>query len=195
MVNNEQAKKQNARDLKFYRFCIAMTFVVSIIIALVVGISNVDSYKLEAAATNEVLNLLMPKQIKGEGAPNVDGMVFYREKNKEYDVEKDEPLKAFNYYYINSEGKKQYLEDGIYYPPEYYMENSNVNPVMVNLGFYFRVQQNLQVLKNVLTVLAVLLALAVCAGLIYVWYHFWSIREDKRIARQKEFNERMNKKN
>lgn len=191
---NEQTKIKNAKDLKFYKLMIVMTFVASIIIALVVGITTLDSYKAEAAATNAVIDILMPKKIQGTEGDAKD-LVFYREKNKEYDVDKDEPLKAFKYYMLNDKGEKMYLDDGMYYPPSYYMENSETEPVAVYLGFFARMLQNLQILKNVLTVISVILGLGVLALIIYAWYRSWCRREDERIAREKEFNERMNKKN
>lgn len=191
---NEQTRIRNEKDLKFYKLMIVMTFVASIVIALVVGIVTIDSYKAEAAATNAVINVLMPKQIQGTEGDAKD-LVFYREKNKEYDANKDEPLKAFNYYMLNDKGEKIYLEDGMYYPPSYYMENSETEPVVVYLGFFARMLQNLQIVKNVITVVAVILGLGVLALIIYAWYRIWSKREDERIAREKEFNERMNKKN
>lgn len=199
---NEQTKIKNAKDLKFYKLMIVMTFVASMLIALVVGITTIDSYKAGASATNIFIDILMPKQINGtkgiKGLEDLDEsvskMTFYREKNKDYDVEKDEPLKAFNYYIMNDEGRKIYLEDGMYYPPEYYMENSKTEPVAVYFIFFIKLFQNLQVLKNVLIVFAVIFGLGIFAALIYIWYRSWCRREDARIAREKEFNERFNKK-
>lgn len=190
---NEQVKVKNEKDLKFYKLMIVMTFVASILIALVVGITTIDSYKAGASATNMFIDVLMPKQIHGTEGSSKD-MTFYREKNKEYDVEKDEPLKAFKYYIIGSNDEKIYLDDGMYYPPEYYMENSNVEPVAVYLGFFAGMLKNLQIFKNVLVVLSVILGLGILACVIYIWYRIWCKREDARIAREKEFNERFNKK-
>lgn len=195
MVNNETTKIQNEKDLKFYRFMVVMAFVCSIVIALIVGITTVDSYKAGASVTNAFTDALMPKSIVGTADGGAEGMTFYREKNKEYDIDKDEPLKAFNYYVLTESGEKQYLDDGMYYPPEYYMENSTAEPVAVYLGFYFRLMQNLQVFKNVMRVIVAILCIGLGVGLIFIWYRSWSIREDKKKEQERLFNERFNKKN
>lgn len=194
MINNEQTKIQNAKDLKFYRFMVVMAFVAAIVIALIVGITTIDSYKAGANVTNAFTDALMPKQIEGTADGGAEGMTFYREKNKDYDIDKDEPLAAFNYYMLTESGEKLYLEGGMYYPPEYYMENSKVEPVAVYLGFYFRLMQNLQIFKNVMTVIVSILCLGICAGLIYAWYRSWCRREDERKAREEEYNKRFSKK-
>lgn len=194
MVNNEATKIQNAKDLKFYRFMVVMAFVVAIVIALIVGITTIDSYKAGANVTNAFTDMLMPKSIQGTADGGAEGMTFYREKNKDYDIDNDEPLAAFNYYTLTENGEKHYLDGGMYYPPEYYFENSTAEPVAVYLGFYFRLMQNLQVFKNVMTVIVSILCLAICAGLIYIWYRSWCRREDARKAREEEYNKRFNKK-
>lgn len=195
MINNEMTKIQNKKDLKFYRFIIAMFIVASIVIAIGVGISTIDSYKAGANATNGFIDMLMPKSIEGTEEGGSAGLIFYREKNEDFDVEKDEPLAAFKYYMLSDDGKKLYLDDGMYYPPEYYMENSKVEPVAVYLGFYFKMYENLQTFNKVLKIVVAIICVALAAGLIYIWYRLWCRREDERKAREEAFNQRFNKKN
>lgn len=195
MVNNEQTKIQNEKDLKFYRLLVVMTFVASIIIAMIVGISTMDTYKAGAKFTNAFIFALMPSQIEGTAEEGTEGVTFYVEKNKEYDANKDEPINAFSYYMLTSEGEKVYLEDGVFYPASNYMEgNKEVESVPVYLDFYLQIIQKVQIIKNVVTVLITLLCIALGVGLIYIWYRSWCRREDARQAREEEFNKRFGNK-
>lgn len=194
MVNNENTKIQNKKDLKFYRFMVVMAFVVSIIIALIVGVATIDSYSAEAKVANAFIDVFMPKQIEGTGDELTKGITFYREKNEDYDVNSNSPLEAFKFYTKSENGEKFYLEDGMYYPAQFYMKDSKVQPIPVYLSFYYKLWLNLNILKNVLRVFAAILSLVVVAALIYIWYRSWSIREDKRKEQERLYNERFNKK-
>lgn len=194
---------QNAKDLKFYRFIIAMTFVVSIIIALVVGISTIsserDSYIAQANVTNTFIDIFMPSSITDPADDDTctAGMTFFCERNKEYDAVKDQPIDAFKYYYETSKGEKIYLEEGVYYSPEYYMENTQpgfATSAAVYVAFYHQAVTNINVFVNALKIVLSILGVLVFCALIYIWYRSWSRREDERQARQKEFNEQFSKK-
>lgn len=186
---NEIIKEQNQKDLKRYRLIIAAAFAAAIVIALIVGISTMNSFVVEAKSTNAFLSVLMPESIEGtsnEGESKYTyGMVFYREKNKDYDALKDEPIKAFNYYYKDNDGNRIDLEDGVFYPADYYNKKMDVNPVPVYAGFYIEAVQKWNVVKTVLkVVVAVVIAALVVFG-IWLWYISWRRRE---IAKRQKIN-------
>lgn len=185
---NEIIKEQNQKDLKRYRLIIAATFVVALVIALVVGISSMDNLVMEAKSVNAFLSVLMPDSIEGtsnEGeSAYTYGMVFYREKNKDYDALKDEPIQAFNYYYKDSDGNRIDLEDGLYYPPDYYNENKDVSAVPVYAGFYFQAMENWKVAKKVLNIVVGVTIAALIVFAIWLWYLSWRRREIAKTQRR-----------
>lgn len=186
---NEIIREQNLRDLKLYRMIIAAVLLCSIVIGTIVGISTSDTFTAQANATNGFLTLVMPKHIDaidqtGEGA-YTNGMTFYREKNKDYKPKEDEPVRAFNYYYLTEDGKRIDLENGNYYPPEYYDETKDVSPVPVYLGFYIKAMDNIKIVKNVIKVIVGIVVVALIFFGIYVWYLSWRKREEERVNRNK----------
>jgi uncharacterized protein YxeA len=181
---------ENKKDLKLYRFAIILVFITALIIASVVGVSTMN-YNNVAGASNTFLGLLMDDQIT-DNTEDSDtyGMTFYREKNEDYNADEDQPIDAFKYYYLDSDNNKQYLTEGVYYPPEYYFvdEDVDVSPVFVYLGFYTTAFQKIQVLKNVAKVIIAVVALAVAAGFIYLWYRSWCRRQAIQKQYQRELD-------
>lgn len=180
-----KTREQNLKDLKLYRLIIAFVFILVIAIALIIGKVTINSYSADAYFTNNFLNLLMEKQITS--IDEIDGkhLTFTREINKDYDVEKDQPVDAFTYYLLSDDGSKVALDHGVYYPASYYMENSDTTPVQVAAGFLLSAQKNVRIFTNVMTVIAVLIGLAFLAFLIYFWYRSWCKREEERVAMYK----------
>lgn len=184
---DEKTREANLKDLKIYRLIIVFVFLIVIAIALIVGKVTINSYSTEAYFTNSFLNILMDKEITSVEEINGRHITFTREINKDFDAKKDQPIDAFIYYSISEDGKtKNKLDHGMFYPAEYYKKDSKVTPVFVAAGFLLSAQKNLEVLSNVLTVVAVLIALAFIALLIYLWYRSWCKREDKRQAMLRE---------
>lgn len=186
---DEKTRIENARDLKIYKGIIAIVFIISIIIAMVVGIVTTDNYVVEAKTTNGLINLLMPDSITGGAeADHVSGMTFYREKNKDYNPIKDEPISAFNYYYKTDEGKRIDLENGVFYPADFYNEakKGQVQPVYVFAGFYFKAYENWKVVKRVVGTVITLVCLAIVGVFIYLWYLSWCKREDAKKELRKQ---------
>jgi hypothetical protein len=175
---DEKTRIKNQKDLKFYRIIIAVVFVISIAIALVVGIVTIDSYSADAYFTNKFLDVLMDDEITSQEA--IDGRVttFGREVNKDYDPNEDQPIEAFNYYYYDGAGNRIDLPDGNYYPSGYAV-SSDVQPIPVYLGFYTTALQRVQIIKNVLKVLCAIIVVALIAFIIYVWYRSWCKRQEK----------------
>lgn len=178
---NEIIKEQNKKDLKRYRLTIAAAFVSALVIALIVGISTMNSFVVEAKSMNAFLAVLMPDSIEGtsnEGQSKYTyGMVFYREKNKDYDPLKDEPIKSFNYYYKDSNGERIDLKDGVFYPADYYNKEMKVNSVPVYAGFYLKALEKWNVIKKVLNVVVGVVIAALVAFGIWLWYISWRRRE------------------
>lgn len=190
---NEIINEQNKRDLKLYRLIIGAAILASAMIGIIVLISTGDVFTMEAKATNGFLTLIMPKQIEaidqtGDGQ-YTNGMVFYREKNEDYNPKEDEPINAFNYYHLSPEGKKIYLKNGVYYPPEYYMKDrkEEVAPAQVYLGFYLKAMDNIKTIKNIVSVVVTLVILALIAFGIYLWYLSWRKREEAKRQNRRNY--------
>lgn len=204
-MQNDFNVEQNEKDVKFYKFCITMAFVASLVIALIVGIvtcisPNVDklsetAYTMNANVTNTTLSLFMPKSITDEqdGSP-IQGYTFYREKNKEFNAKENLPLEAFNYYYFDKDGKRIDLVDGVYIGADDNDKHTSDN-IPVYLGFYIKAAEKFNIVGNVIKVITAILILCLIAGFIYIWYRVWSKKEDERQALQAEYNKRINNKN
>ncbi len=143
---------------------------------------------MEAKSVNVFLSLLMPDSIEGnsnEGESKYTyGMVFYREKNKDYDALKDEPIQAFNYYYKDDKGKRIDLENGVFYPADYYNKEKDVSSVPVYAGFYLQAMENWKVVKKVLTAVVCVVIAALVVFAIWLWYVSWRRREIAKRQRQ-----------
>lgn len=180
---DEITAKNNKRDLRVYRILVAMVIVISMIIAFGVSLITID-YDGTANISSAVLYAFMDKEITDED-PDSDtyGMTFYCERNKDFDAENDQPVNACKYYYLAGK-EKVYLEDGVYYPAEYYMEDSDATSVPVYIAFIYSATDGIKILKNVCTVVAVIILLAFFSFFIYLWYLNWCRRQD--LAKQEE---------
>lgn len=188
---------QNKKDLKTYKLIIAMTIFASIIIALIVGISLVGSYTIQAEATNSILNLVMDKEITDTNKDSVSyGMTFYCEKNKDYNPKEDMPIDAFKYYYLDEDGKRIDLSEGMYFPASYYSDEKDAKKdvVYVCIGFYQTALENLQTVKKVMKIVVAVFSCLMVVAFIYVWYRIWSKREDEKAEMQKKLKESTSKK-
>lgn len=197
---DEKTKQINAKDLKFYRFTIAVVVAIAIAIGLGVGVFTINSYGNNKEATDIfyrskiVTNLLMNKKITSQEQIDGEYMTFYREDNPDFDPENtDDVSEAISVYYIDENGEKQYLPDGIYYPNG--SVNGTVDPVNVRWGFYFTAFQNLRIVQNVLKTLMMPIALVVFVFIIWLWYRNWCKREDKKAELAKQQLEFSKKKN
>lgn len=127
---------------------------------------NVNQEKV----SSKLIIACMPKTITGnDNGRDID---FYVEYNKNYDPDKDEPIKAFLAYYYDGKGEKVELPGGRY--------ESATADMQVVVGFFFKAQQNIKILKNVITVIISLVILCGIALLIYIWYKSWCKREEKK---------------
>lgn len=194
--------EQNQKDLKFYKFVIGFTFFVAIVIALAVAANQLGTaYTAEAFVTNKILNKAMPTEIYDDTEGSITyGMTFYREENKDFNENTDLPLTAFNYYYLNDDGEKVYLEDGIFYPAAYYNENEDekADPVYVAFAFFERGLTDITALQakaqKAITIAVIIFTILIITGLIYIWYRVWSKREDEKEEMKKMLAENAKKK-
>lgn len=188
-IMDEKTKQINAKDLKFYRFTIAVVVVIAIAIGLGVGYFTLNSYEdslsTEINFKSKFVTMLMDKKITTD--KQIDGryMTFYREDNPDFDPSTtDDVTKAIKVYYINDNEEKVYLDDGFYYP------NGSVNGTVENVyvigGFYYTVLEHLHTFQNVLKALLMLVAVLVLVFLVMLWYRNWCKREDKKAELAKQ---------
>lgn len=146
---------------------------VGVIIALIIAILTGGLVALnsnQSKVYSKLVIAMMPKTITGnDNGKKID---FYIEYNKDYNPETDEPLKAYNTYYYDANGKKKILPNGFYESPTAEMQ--------VLIGFFYKAQEKMNSIKNVIYVTMALLALAICALIIYLWYKSWCKRQEKK---------------
>ena len=188
-IMDEKTMQINAKDLKFYRFTIAVVVVIAIAIGLGVGYFTLNSYEnslsTEINFKSKFVTMLMDKKITTD--KQIDGryMTFYREDNPDFDPSTtDDVTKAIKVYYINDNDEKVYLDDGFYYPSG--SVNGTVEKVYVIGGFYYTVLEHLHTFQNVLKTLLMLVAVLVLVFLVMLWYRNWCKREDKKAELAKQ---------
>ena len=138
------------------------------VIAILIGVNH-------TAIMSDITYSFMPKSI----TPDFSGtkVEFYKYKNKDYNQFKDEnkPLKAFGFYYIDENGKKQDLSwDGVYIAPD----GTKFTP---NIWFMIKAQEKLTTFKRTASKVIPVVVIVVIVALIYLWFRLWCNREDKRM--------------
>lgn len=195
---DEKTIQENAKDLKFYRYTIAIVVAIAVAIGLGVGYytlnSYEDSFSTEVNFKSKFVLMLMEKEITSVDPIDGKHMTFYREDNPDFDPSTTTDVtQAIKVYYISEEsGEKVYLSDGFYYPNG--SVNGGVDTVYVIGGFYYTVLQNLNTFKTVLKVLIYAIGALVLVFLVYLWYRLWCRSEDKRLERIKKEQEFRNSK-
>ena len=111
--------------------------------------------------------------------PTVDGVKveFFVYKNKDFNQFKDKntPLKAFGYYYIDENGKKVDLSwDKAY-------TGSKGTKFTPNVWFMIQSGEKLSKFKGVSSKVIPIIVLVVVVLLIYLWFRSWCKREDARM--------------
>lgn len=161
------AKKKALTDTTKKIIKIAVSFLV--IIGVLVGSLAYVSAN-QAKVSSKLIIACMPKSITGyDNGTKID---FYVEYNKDYNDETDDPIRAFNTYYFDKDGKRHDLPGGRYQSPTQDMQ--------VVVGFFYKAQENIKILKNVIYVIIALVCLAVGVFLIYLWYKSWCKRQEKK---------------
>ena len=138
------------------------------VIAILIGVNH-------TAIMSYLTYAFMPKKLE----PTVDGyqMEFHVYKNKEYNQFKDKetPLKAFGFYYIDSDGKKVDLGwDGAY-------TGAKGTKFTPNIWFLMKAQENKTTFQNKANKVIPFVVIILVVLIIYLWFKNWCKREDKRM--------------
>ena len=147
------------------------------VIAILIGIN-------QTAIMSDINYAFMPKSI----TPTVDGVQveFFVYKNKDFNQFKDKntPLKAFGYYYIDENGKKVDLSWDKAYTVS---KGTKFTP---NVWFMIQSGQKLSKFKGVSSKVIPIIVLVVVVLLIYLWFRSWCKRDDAKpaIKRKKQNN-------
>lgn len=142
--------------------------IVCIIVAIAFGIgakyAGSDEFK-----SNMVLKMI-PETIESETTDKQE-MVFYKEANPDHDgnteISLDNLLKMYNYYYLDEDGNKVYVDNGLYK----YQDNSNEEQlIVVSLGFIMTGLAKIDAIKTALKVTAwVVFAVGIIVAIV-LWY-------------------------
>ncbi|MBQ9516810.1 MAG: hypothetical protein IJR60_01870 [Eubacterium sp.] len=172
-------------------------------VLLVAGITGTLLIKLSQPVYTKLSIALMPETLEYTDS---DGkkLTFYIEENKKFDPKKNDPIEAYNTYYLDKNDKKVYLEGGVYMTDKEYAESKKLKGEndnkksdtgvkenigqgqLVTVGFLVSAQENAnKVLAGFRWAVAVF-AVCCAAYLIYLWYLSWSRREDKKKAQLAE---------
>lgn len=149
-------------------------------IAIVVLIILVSVFSAVVSSQNfsaRMIDVLMPSYLPiREGSPVQ--YEFYREINEDYlesdsKIDDNNYIEMFNYYYIDENGEKQYLDGGIYY---YTDEDGKQQKSLVSVGFLYSMGQRIKTIKQIATIVTWVLVVALVVFLIVLWY----VKDKKR---------------
>lgn len=162
--NAVKAKKKMEPKKKKITIAAVIVGIIAVI-AILIGINH-------TAIMSGINYAFMPKSI----TPDF-GVEFYVYKNKDFNQfkDKDTPLKAFGYYYIDENGKKVDLSWDKSYTA------ANGEPFTPSLFFMIQAGENLSKFKDVSSKIIPIIVLVVVALLIYLWFRSWCKREDARM--------------
>ena len=154
-------------------------------IAIAVLIIIVSVFSAVVSSQNfsaRMIDMLMPSYLPVTEYTRVK-IEFHREINEEYlnsdsKIEDDNYIEMFNYYYIDENGEKRYLDDGIYY---YTDDDGNQQKSLVSVGFLYSMGQRVTHLKEILKIVALVLVAVLIVLLIIVWY----VKDKKRNEQNK----------
>lgn len=185
--NNNSDNKASAKtfggalksSFKNHRVLWGFGIAIAVLIILVSVLSAVISSQNFSV---KMIDILMPRSIP----VREDSLVqyeFYREINEDYiesdsKVADDNYINMFNYYYVDENGEKQYLDDGIYY---YTDADGNQQKSLVNIGFMYSMGKRVSAIKQIAQIAAWVIAIAVVILLIVIWY----IKDKKRNEQNK----------
>lgn len=163
---SEQKKKALSKDAKTG---ITIGVIIAVIMGILVG-GLVYLTQHQNEAYSKLIIAAMPKTITGvDNGVKID---FYIEYNKDFDEDKDEPIKAYQVYYFDKDGKRVDLALGHY--------QSATADMQVTMGFLFKAQEKIDSYKNVFRVCIALLIIVILALLIFLWYKSWVRRESAK---------------
>lgn len=148
-----------------------------VIVVLIIAVSVFSAVVSSENLTARAMDILMPSYLPVTEDTRVK-IEFHREINEEYlnsdsKIEDDNYIEMFNYYYIDENGEKQYLDDGIYY---YTDDDGNQQKSLVSVGFLYSMGQRVSQIKAIANIVTWVLVVSLVVVLIVVWY----IKDKKR---------------
>lgn len=170
LQTNEKAvkakKKMSSKNKKITIASVVIGIVA--IIAILIGINHTQ-------IMSELTYSMMPKSIN----PVVDGqeVTFFVYKNKDFNQFKDKetPLKAFGFYYLDENGKNIDLSwDKVYV-------GSKGTKFTPNVWFMMKANEKLTKVKSVSSKVIPIVVILFVILLIYLWFKNWCKREDARM--------------
>lgn len=185
MKDNKEVKKSEAKvsaeiikkSLKeswVYHKGLWITGIVILVLIVLVGVGT--SIMNNRTVINKITYSFMPKEIEGDLIDESNKLVFYSEMNEEYEGDEtltvDNLLKMYKFYYLDENGEKVYLEDGIY---SYIDSNGQEQASIIGVAFLIKANQKATQIKDTIKTIAWI----VCAVLIVVAIVVWYIKDKK----------------
>lgn len=154
-----------------------------VIVVLIIAVSVFSAVVSSENLTARAMDILMPEYLPIRSADDPVQYEFYKELNEDYiksdtKIEGDNYIEMFNYYYIDENGEKQYLDDGIYY---YTDKDGKQQKSLVSVGFLCSMGQRVSQIKAIANIVTWVLVVSLVVVLIVVWY----IKDKKRNEQNK----------
>ena len=180
-------------------------------VLLAAGITSTVLLRTNQPLYTKLSIALMPESIEYTDPETDEKITFYIEENKDYNPKKDEPINAYNSYYLNDKDEKVYLEDGVYMSAKELAESKKQGKKdesvqdgvkynvgvgqQVTVGFLISAQEKANKVTAVVKVIVAIFAICCVIYLIYLWYLNWSKRQDKKAAKLAEAQEILDRNN
>lgn len=168
MTEQAEKTKKNVNPKKKKIVIAAIIVGVIALIAILIGVNH-------TLIMSDFNYAMMPKSITAD----VDGrnITFYKYKNKEFNQFKDKetPLKAFGFYYLDDNGKKVDLSW------DKSFTGSKGTTFTPNIWFMFKANDKLEKVKSVSSKVIPIVVIVLVVLIIYLWFKNWCKREDKRM--------------
>ncbi len=154
---------------------ITLGVVFAVILALLAG-SLIYVVNNQNAVASQVMYMFMPKSYTDHD--NGNEIVFYIEKNKDYNPDKDVPLEAYKVYYYDKDGKRVDTYQGHY--------KTATKTIYAEIAFLLMARRNINTFKNYAKIVFAVLGVVLVVGLIILWYKLWSKKQDRLEAMERD---------
>lgn len=154
-----------------------------IIVVLIIAVSVFSAVVSTENLTAKAMDILMPEYLPPRDENDPIQFNFYKELNEDYinsdtKIEGDNYIEIFKYYYLDENGEKQYVDDGIY---RYTDDEGNEQICYVGIGFMYSMGQKVSQIKEIAKTVAWVLVAVLVVFLIVLWY----IKDKKRNEQNK----------
>lgn len=147
-------------------FWIAGIVILVIAILFGVGASLMNNEKIVSKITTSFI----PDKLEADSIDD-EKVTFYSELNPDYDGDKeltvDNLFKMYNFYYLNEDGEKVYLQDGLY---TYNDSKGEEQTVIIGAAFLLKAGQQSNKVKEALKITAWVVVAVFIVAAIVVWY-------------------------